>query len=264
MLDDPPVVGIGGAPGWAGRAERPLRAGGYVPVAYPYAANWPLGLIDDYPALLLVDAAEPNWAARVAAVTTEQATRRMPVLVVAPDMAFEAAALRVGAAGMLALADLDSGLLDCVRAHARRMDSATRAALACQCQKPLPPLAQLGVKRFNAGAYYAQHDAFEEQWMAEPGPVRDLYRTILQVGVAYYHITRGNHAGALKMLQRSVQWFAQLPDVCQGVDVRQLRQDAARVRHALKAMPPDAVGSFDRSLLQPVRLVNEGESGVET
>ena len=262
MLDDLPIVGVAGAPAWAGHAERLLRADGYVPVAYPYAADWPLGLIDDYPALLLVDAAEPAWAARAAAVKTEQATRRLPVLVVAPDMTLEAAALGVGAVGVLALADLDGGLLDLVRAHARRMDTATRVALDCQCQEPLPPLALLGVQRFNAGAYYAQHDAFEAQWMAEPGPVRELYRAILQVGVAYYHITRGNHAGALKMLQRSVQWFAQLPDVCQGVDVRQLRQDAARVRHALEEMAPAGIASFDRSLLQPVRLVNEGESGV--
>ncbi len=43
--------------------------------------------------------------------------------------------------------------------------------------------------------------------MAESGPVRDLYRAILQVGVAYYHITRGNHAGGLRMLRRCVQWF---------------------------------------------------------
>ncbi len=263
MLDDPPVVGITEAPAWAARAGRPLRAGGYVPIAYPYTADWPLNLIDEYPALLLVDAAEPGWEARVAAVTTEQATRRIPVLVIAPDMTLEAAARRVGAVGVLPLADLDRALLDRVRAHARRMDAATRAALTCQCREPLPPLARLGVQRFNASAYYAQHDAFEEQWMAEPGPVRDLYRAILQVGVAYYHLTRGNHAGALKMLQRSVQWFAQLPAVCQGVDVRQLREDAGRVRHVLGEMSPGEIASFDRSLLRPVRLVDEGEPGVE-
>ncbi len=249
------MVGIAGTAEWAGRAGRLLRAGGYVPISYPYAADWPLCLIDDYPALLLVDAAEPTWEARVAAVTTEQATRRMPVLVVAPDMALEAAARQVGAVGVLALPDLENRLLDRVRAHARRMDEATRATLDCQCQEPLPPLARLGVRRFNAGAFYAQHDAFEEQWMTEPGPVRELYRAILQVGVAYYHITRGNHAGALKMLQRSVQWFAQLPDVCQGVDVHQLRQDAGRVRRALGEMSPGEIASFDRSLLRPIRLV---------
>lgn len=264
MLDDPPVVGIAGAPAWAGRAERLLRAGGFVPIACPYAADWPLSLIDEYPALLLLDAAEPTWAARVAAVTTEQATRRVPVLVIAPDMALEATARRVGAVGALALPDLGNRLLDCAHAHARRLDKATRAALASQCQEALPPLARLGVRRFNAGAYYAQHDAFEEQWMAETGPVREMYRAILQVGVAYYHITRGNHAGALKMLQRSVQWFAQLPDTCQGVDVRQLREDAQRVRHVLGEMPPAEISSFDRALLRPVRLVGESESSVET
>jgi len=264
VLDDPPVVGIAGAPAWAGRAGHLLRAGGYVPAAYSYAADWPLNLIDEYPALLLVDAAEPTWEARVVAVTTEQATRRIPVLLIAPDRGLEAAARRVGAADALTLPDLENRLLDCVRAYARRLDEATRAALDCQCQEPLPPLARLGVRRFNAGAYYAQHDAFEQQWMAEAGPVRELYRAILQVGVAYYHLTRGNHAGALKMLQRSVQWFAQLPDACQGVDVRQLRQDAGRVRHTLGEMPPGEIASFDRSLLRPVRLVDEGELGVET
>lgn len=263
MLNDPPVVGIAGVPAWAKRAERLLRAGGYVPVTCAYAANWPLNLIDEYPALLLVDTTGPGWEARVAAVTTEQATRRIPVLIIAPGVAQEAAARQVGAVGALALADLDRALLDRARAHARRMDEATRAALACQCQEPLPPLARLGVQRFNAGAFYAQHDAFEEQWMAESGPARELYRAILQVGVAYYHITRGNHAGALKMLQRSVQWFAQLPDVCQGVDVRQLREDAGRVRHVLQEMPPGEIASFDRSLFRPVRLVDEGEPGVE-
>jgi len=128
--------------------------------------------------------------------------------------------------------------------------------LWCQCQESLPRLAQLGVERFNAGAYYAQHDAFEEQWMAESGPVRELYRAILQVGVAYYHITRGNHAGGLKMLQRSVQWFALLPDTCQGIDVRQLREDAGRVRAVLKSIAPADIDTFDRALLKPIRRVD--------
>jgi predicted metal-dependent hydrolase len=110
----------------------------------------------------------------------------------------------------------------------------------------------LGVERFNQGAYYAQHDAFEALWMAESGPVRELYRAILQVGIAYYHVTRGNHAGGLKMLRRCVQWFAVLPDECQGIDVRQLRNDAARVHAALLAIAPDEIANFDRALLKPV------------
>jgi predicted metal-dependent hydrolase len=77
----------------------------------------------------------------------------------------------------------------------------------------------------------------------------------LQVGIAYYQIERGNHRGALKMLLRSVQWLAILPDACQGIDVRQLREDSQRVRAALEALNPLEIGSFDRALLKPLRII---------
>lgn len=87
--------------------------------------------------------------------------------------------------------------------------------------------------------------------------MRDLYRAVLQVGIAYYQITRGNHRGALKMLLRSVQWFALLPDVCQGIDIKQLREDSFHVRAELEKMNPSDIANFDRSLLKPVRLVEK-------
>jgi predicted metal-dependent hydrolase len=92
--------------------------------------------------------------------------------------------------------------------------------------------------------------------MQESGPVRDLYQGILQIGVAYYHIQRGNTRGGLKMLRRSVQWLAYVPDVCQGIDVRHLREDAARVRAALATVDPANAAPLDRSLFRPIRLVD--------
>jgi hypothetical protein len=91
--------------------------------------------------------------------------------------------------------------------------------------------------------------------------VRDLYRAILQVGIAYYHITRGNHRGALRMLLRCKQWFLALPDTCQGVNVRQLREDASRVQTALETMETANMGTFDRALLRPVIVIPSGRSG---
>jgi hypothetical protein len=93
--------------------------------------------------------------------------------------------------------------------------------------------------------------------MAEPGPVRDLYRAILQVGIAYHHITRGNAVGGLRMLRRSVQWFSVLPDVCQGVNVRQLRREADHVYMVLQTIDPADIASFDLALLKPIRFVDE-------
>lgn len=119
-----------------------------------------------------------------------------------------------------------------------------------QCADPLPPQAREAIDLFNAGAYYRQHDLLEALWRAEKGPVRDLYRAILQVGIACYQVTRDNRRGALKMLQRSLRWLSTLPDVCQGVDVARLRADALRLREALLALPEGSdLRTLERSLL---------------
>lgn len=260
-----PVVVITGAPDWAGPVYDRLVAGGCEPLrlAQIDTAVDPTvdRLIDLWPALVLVDGAAADWRAWVTLIKTRQATRRIPVVVVGDDPALAADAADAGAEATFAVRALRADALAPLQAHGRLLDPAAREQLACQCADPLPPQAEEGLRLFAAGAYYAQHDAFEVQWMAEEGPVRDLYRVILQVGVAYFHITRGNHAGALKMLQRSVQWFATLPDVCQGVDVRQFRADAARVRAALRALDPAQIDQFDRSLLRPVpRIAAPGSS----
>ena len=118
---------------------------------------------------------------------------------------------------------------------------------------PAAPAAEQGLQAFNRGEFYRQHDLFEAQWVETAGPVRDLYRAILQVGVAYYQIERGNYRGALKMLQRSVQWLFLLPDVCQGIDVAQLRRDSYRVRAELQRLGPARLAELDRGLLKGLR-----------
>ena len=132
-------------------------------------------------------------------------------------------------------------------------DPATLKQLACECGQPLPALATEGARAFNRGEFYRQHDLFEAQWVETGGPVRDLYRAILQVGVAYYQIERGNYRGALKMLQRSVQWLHPLPDSCQGIDVGQLRRDSYAVRAELQRVGPERLSEFDRGLLKKLR-----------
>jgi hypothetical protein len=251
-----PVIALAGESTWLARLSAWLSARDFAVARCEEPDRFIDQLLDEYPALLLVDSRAPHWTFWITALKTEQATRRIPALAVGEDDTARQQALAAGADAYLIASEPGEPLLQAIRDHARFPDPATLERLRCQCQEALPPLARLGVERFNAGDYYAQHDAFEEQWMAESGPVRDLYRAILQVGVAYYHITRGNHAGGLKMLRRSAQWFAALPDECQGVDTRQLREDAARARAALQAMDPADIASFDRAMLAPVKLID--------
>lgn len=265
MSDIAAVVIIGDSE-W--REELATVEGSCRVVRYPPTgdvAGYVRRLAGDLPAVIVVDGSHSDWRRWVAASKASPATRRIPVALVAVDPNLIAAGRDAGADEVLPPAQLGQELsrLLARREQRRRHINTT---LADQCGEPLPPEALEGIRRFNAGEYYRQHDLFEALWMAERGPVRDLYRAILQVGVAYYQITRGNHRGALKMLLRSLQWLAPLPDVCRGIDVAGLRTDAAQVRAALESMDPAEIAHFDRSLLRPVRLVSgagQGNSIVE-
>jgi len=253
-----PVVALTGAPDWADDLKGLLSDHGFALVAYDTTAGYVARLADDGVAMVLVPAghaAGSDWPFWVTTPKVSAATRRVPVVVVSADAAVREEALALGADVSLPPGELRASLPGLLTQLARVPDPSDRARLAAQCQEPLPSLARQGIEQFNAGQYYRQHDLFEELWMVEEGPVRDLYRAVLQVGIAYYQITRGNHRGALKMLLRSVQWLLLLPDVCQGVDVRQLREDAGRVRAVLERMNSEDIETFDRRLLKPVRLL---------
>lgn len=95
--------------------------------------------------------------------------------------------------------------------------------LACECLGSLPRQVEEGLKLFNAGQYFEAHEVLETAWRAESRPVRELYRGILQVGVGFYHITRGNFSGAHKLFQRAYRWLQPFPAFCQGIHLDPFR-----------------------------------------
>lgn len=208
------------------------------------------------PALLLFDltnAAIP-WREWIAALKSSAATRRIPILCFGPheDVATMTAARAAGADAVLARSRFTADMPGLFAQYARVPDT---AALGDACAEPLSDLARTGIERFNAGDYYHAHDALEEAWMQDRGAGRELYRGLLQVGIAYYQIGRGNYRGAVKMLLRARQWLEPLPAVCRGVDVATLRADAERVHAALIAGGPQEVGQVDQTLLRPILLI---------
>lgn len=132
------------------------------------------------------------------------------------------------------------------------------AELARQAALPLPDAARRGVDALNAGAFFEQHEHFEEAWRAEHGPVRELYQGLLQAGVAFFHIERRNYAGARKVLLRARRHLADLPAVCQGVDVAGFRACVDACLAALERLGAEGIAEFDRALFCRVRLVQEG------
>ncbi len=127
------------------------------------------------------------------------------------------------------------------------------------CTGTLHPRARHGIELFNEGRYFEAHEELEAAWREEKGNVRHLYQGILEAGVTYLHITRGNYWGALKVHKRSMRWLKDWPEVCRGVDVEQLRRDLNAAIAQVERLGEQGLAAFDRSLLKPVQW--NAESG---
>ena len=66
-----------------------------------------------------------------------------------------------------------------------------------ECDESPPPRLLEGIAQFNRGEYFEQHETLELLWRAEPRKVRHLYQGILQIGVAFHHLRRGNYHGTI-------------------------------------------------------------------
>ncbi|MFQ5435105.1 MAG: DUF309 domain-containing protein [Anaerolineae bacterium] len=160
-------------------------------------------------------------------------------------------ARQAGADAVLARSRFTAAMPALLQQYARISD---REQVNDACAQPLSPLARQGIVLFNEGQYYQCHDALETAWRQDQTPGRDLYRAILQIGIALYQIKKGNQRGAVKMLMRVRQWLADLPAVCRGVDVAGLRRMVDEVETAVHALPPDQLDQFDWNIIPAIKL----------
>ncbi|MBX3053312.1 MAG: DUF309 domain-containing protein [Caldilineaceae bacterium] len=124
------------------------------------------------------------------------------------------------------------------------------------CGDPLSRAAVAGLLEFNRREFFEQHEYLELAWNEERRPVREMYQGILQVGVAFLQIERGNWRGALKMFRRGLPRLRELPGDCQGVDVAGLRAAAEEIHAEITALGSERLHEFDRSRFPLIRFEN--------
>ncbi len=122
------------------------------------------------------------------------------------------------------------------------------------CDGEMHPRAREGIALFNQGRYFEAHEELEAAWKEERGAVRKLYQGILEAGVTYLHIRRGNYDGALKVYGRSMRWLREFPDVCRAADVGQLRRDLGSAIEEARRLGRARLADFDSALFKPIYL----------
>ena len=123
------------------------------------------------------------------------------------------------------------------------------------CSSPAPAGLLAGIELFNAREFYQCHEVLEEIWLAEPGQIRTLYQGILQVGVAFYHLGRGNYRGATSLLETGITYLRAFLPSCMGVDVRQMVDDSIHCYAELQRLGRERLAEFDAGLIPRVELV---------
>jgi len=125
------------------------------------------------------------------------------------------------------------------------------------CREPPPPLLLAGVRQFNQRQFFACHETLEELWKRERRAVRQLYQGIVQVGVGFYHLGRGNYRGAVLTLGWGLARLRPLRPECQGVLVERFVAEAEAAAGALARLGPEHMSEFDPGLIPTIRLHDE-------
>src|SRR6185437_1328378 len=128
---------------------------------------------------------------------------------------------------------------------------------AARCGDPPPPSLLHGIEQFNAREYFECHETLENIWNVEPGPIRTLYKGILQVGVGCYHLLRANYKGATMKLRTGADYLDPYAPRCMGVEVGQLIADAHTLHARLVELGPERFREVDLALLPQVHLTGE-------
>lgn len=201
--------------------------------------------------LVIIDTSAQTvpWLDWVRAAKDDPTTENVPILAFGShiDVELRNRALGAGVDRYLARSNFSEGLPEFIAA-------AVRDLTADPCSEPLPQGVLRGIEEFNAGQYFEQHETLELVWRAELRPVRELYRGVLQIGVACYQIERGNARGARKLIDRAVKWLQPFRPACQGIDVERLLTDTARLRAELERVE---VTHIDRRFFPHVQLLTD-------
>lgn len=241
------------------QGEQPIQRS--IPLTEPLAgpdARLIRRLSESRPALILVDLTTSNipWANWIQTIKTSAATRRIPILAFGPHM--EKGTLQL-ARSMGADAVLTRGrLFDSLQVTlAEWLVVPDRHALESACLDELSEHGRHGLSLIQAGEYFEAHEVLEQAWLQAGEFQGYLYRGLLQVAVAYLHITRSNFNGAAKMLLRMRQWLDPLPDACCGVDVTQLRKQLEQLRMEVDEVQCGNASTLQSVSLQPIPLLQQ-------
>ncbi|MDR3615654.1 MAG: DUF309 domain-containing protein [Candidatus Obscuribacterales bacterium] len=92
-----------------------------------------------------------------------------------------------------------------------------------------------GITEFNSGHFFDCHETLEALWMTFAGAERELIQGLIQISVGYFHLSRNNQVGALKLFKRGLARIDKYPDKTLSIGVDELSQAVQKTVKALNS-----------------------------
>jgi uncharacterized protein len=99
----------------------------------------------------------------------------------------------------------------------------------------LPLALRQGVDEFNRAHFFEAHETLEDLWRETHGPLRTFYQGLIQLAVAFYHLSNDNRRGARNLLEKGLAKLEGFRPRCQDIDVETLCGEARRWLEGVKA-----------------------------
>jgi CheY-like chemotaxis protein len=239
---------------FSSRLEDVVQTLGGHPVSVENAEEFVAAVDHYFPVLAMLDLQSPgDWETAIQRCKMRPHTRAVPIYAFGShvDVDVLKRARQAGADHAWARSKMMEELVATVQHHLnppiRQLEG---------CDEPLSKLAVAGLLELNHGEYFEQHEYLELAWVEEKRPIRDLYQGILQVGVAFLQIQKGNWHGALKMMRRGLPKLRDLPPVCRGVQLEPFRRVAEAIHREISLAGPDQLHQLDQKRFPKVEFHN--------
>jgi predicted metal-dependent hydrolase len=83
-------------------------------------------------------------------------------------------------------------------------------------EAPKSRLLLQGLEQFNRGEFIRCHESLEKLWVSEQGSIRELYKGILQISVAFHHLRERRYQSAVMLLGRGAAYLERFSPRCIG------------------------------------------------
>ena len=108
-----------------------------------------------------------------------------------------------------------------------------------------------GLSLFNDKEFYDAHEYWEELWLEYYLEDKKFIQGLIQLTVAYYHLSTGNIRGARSLLNKSLDKMKMFSPSNRGIDVIELIR---LIENSIKMI--DSESDFDWTIVPKIEVVS--------